>query len=671
MKGYCNTTRIQGTIPNRFFLMVLFILVLCSSYLYAEARHALVIGNGNYEDLGVLKNPANDATDMAGALANLGFEVQTLIDADVVSMEEAIVRFGQRLSGSVDSVGFFFYAGHGVQHNGSNYLIPAGAKIASEVFLRTRSISAQAVLDTMQAAGNRLNIVVLDACRNNPFGWARSGQRGLSVVASQPPGSIIAYATSAGSVAGDGDGRNGIFTAELLRILAMPGIDVSELFRLTGLAVQERTAGRQVPAIYSQFFGKKTLFGGQETSLGENVSTPTVQLKAPMQSATNEATGKAELFIESNLLGADIVIDGKAKGKTPVFLDDVMPGAMLVVEARLGTMSAIGTYRVVEGFNELTMVLEQEKGNLIIQNCEADAELYIDGQKIGTVGSGLVRDVDAGNRTVEIRVPGRTAVHVVQITAEATARLIAKFEGNPYTVSFDSQGGSELSPRSKSVAFGQTYGTLPTVTRTGYDFDGWWAGTQGTGTQIHADSVVSITNDLTLYAKWNTIPYIGPSGGYIFYDKGNYRDGWRYLEAAPAGWSGSAEDPRKVWGGSWTTVGGTGTAIGTGKSNTDKIVAKFGNAEPYEKKPDYAAKLCADYRGGGHDDWFLPSKDELNQIYSNLYLNNLGSFSDGYYWSSSESYARYAWHQYFDNGYQCNDFNGRFRDYRVRPVRAF
>ncbi|NCC91428.1 MAG: PEGA domain-containing protein, partial [Spirochaetia bacterium] len=450
------TTGNQRGSMSRLLVMIMLLSLLFPLGLHAEARHALVIGNGNYEDLGMLKNPANDATDMAGALSNLGFEVQTLIDADVVSMEEAIVRFGQRLSGSVDSVGFFFYAGHGVQHNGSNYLIPAGAKIASEVFLRTRSISAQAVLDTMQAAGNRLNIVVLDACRDNPFSWARSGQRGLSVVASQPPGSIIAYATSAGSVAGDGDGRNGIFTAELLRVLDMPNVDVSELFRLTGQAVQERTAGRQIPAIYSQFFGKKTLLGSQDTSFNQNGSTAVVQPKAPLQSAALKQ--KAELFIESNPLGADITIDGRAKGKTPLFLDDVMAGTMLAVEARLGTMSAKETYRVIDGFNQLMLTLIQEKGNLFIQNCEPDAELYIDGLRFGTVGSGLVRDVDAGNRTIEIRGPGRKAVHVVQITAESTARLIAEFEGNPYTVSFDATEGRLTGSSTKQVRYQQPYG---------------------------------------------------------------------------------------------------------------------------------------------------------------------------------------------------------------------
>lgn len=164
---------------------------------------------------------------------------------------------------------------------------------------------------------------------------------------------------------------------------------------------------------------------------------------------------------------------------------------------------------------------------------------------------------------------------------------------------------------------------------------------------------------------------IGPSGGYVFYENPNYAtDGWRYMEAAPAGWSGVAEDPYKVWGGYKTTVGGTGTAIGTGAGNTQKIVTTFGDAEPYYSKTDYAAKMCADYRGGGYDDWFLPSKDGLNLMYENLKEKNLGGFSDSdLFWSSSEHYANYAWAQYFNYGFQIN-YN-RNLEARVRPVRAF
>ncbi|NCC14164.1 MAG: DUF1566 domain-containing protein, partial [Spirochaetia bacterium] len=161
----------------------------------------------------------------------------------------------------------------------------------------------------------------------------------------------------------------------------------------------------------------------------------------------------------------------------------------------------------------------------------------------------------------------------------------------------------------------------------------------------------------------------GPSGGYVFYDKGSYSNGWRYLEAAPAG----NEYSGKVWGGYKTAVGGTGEGIGSGLNNTEKIVRRFGNAEAYEKKTDYAAKLCSDLvvtkNGVVYDDWFLPSKDELNLIYQNLKKNNLGGFSEDIYWSSSEKSAAYAWIQAFDDGRQ----NYHFRDnnYRVRPVRAF
>ena len=130
---------------------------------------------------------------------------------------------------------------------------------------------------------------------------------------------------------------------------------------------------------------------------------------------------------------------------------------------------------------------------------------------------------------------------------------------------------------------------------------------------------------------------MGPAGGLVFYNNPHYKeDGWRYLEAAPL----SNEWRSKVWGGYRTNVGETGTAIGTGESNTEIIVLAFGDNEPYEGKSDYAAKLCADLvvskDGVEYDDWFLPSRDELNLMYENLKRNNLGGFSDLYYWSSSE-----------------------------------
>lgn len=152
-------------------------------------------------------------------------------------------------------MGLFFFAGQGVQYGGENYLIPSNTSIASEAFLRSRAVAMQAVMDTLNASGNSLNMVLLDACRDNPFGWARSGSRGHTVVGQPPPGSIIVYATSAGSTAADGGGRNGVFTGELLKHRETPGVDVKDVFNRTGASVSQVSGGRQIPAIYSQFFG--------------------------------------------------------------------------------------------------------------------------------------------------------------------------------------------------------------------------------------------------------------------------------------------------------------------------------------------------------------------------------------------------------------------------------
>jgi hypothetical protein len=229
--------------------------------LFAQQKYALVIGNGAYTGSGMsrLANPVNDANDMTATLQGLGFTVDKVLDGNLDQMETAITRLKNRLSVSKNTYGFFFYAGHGVQSGGVNYLIPVGASIPSENYLRDRAVSVQAMLGELNDAGNDLNVVVLDACRDNPFAWARSGGRGLTVVGNQPADSIIVYATSAGSTASDGTGRNGLFTSQLLKNLKTPGLEVSEVFRLTGADVAQASGRKQIPAVYNQFFGQAWL----------------------------------------------------------------------------------------------------------------------------------------------------------------------------------------------------------------------------------------------------------------------------------------------------------------------------------------------------------------------------------------------------------------------------
>lgn len=254
--------------------------------------------------------------------------------------------------------------------------------------------------------------------------------------------------------------------------------------------------------------------------------------------------------------------------------------------------------------------------------------------------------------------------------------LYAKWRTNDYSVTLDSQGGFG-GTESITVGYGASMPSASAPTRSGYIFDGYYDDLSGRGTAYYSDTMKSLrtwdkSEPVKLYAKWRdyfVVGDIGPSGGLIFYDKGSYSEGWRYLEAAAA----SYEYSEKVWGGNDISVAGTGTAIGTGKSNTEKIVAKFGTSEPNEKKADYAAKVCFDMvmtkDGVVYDDWFLPSKDELDLMYENLHRKDLGSFTADIYWSSSGYLASSAYSQNFHYGDQA--YGNRDYGCGVRPVRAF
>jgi hypothetical protein len=259
-----------------FLLLAALFLFLGGTAAYAQQKYALVIGNGAYTGITALRNPENDAADMKTALEELGWNVGLVRNGSLDQMEGAVGRLKNRLSVNRESYGFFFYAGHGVQSNGENYLIPVDASIQSENLLRQRAMSMQFMLDELNSAGNELNSVVLDACRDNPFGWSRSGSRGLQVVTGQPADSIIVYATSAGSVAQDGTGRNGLFTTHLLNNLKTPGLSVQELFNKTGADVRRASGGSQIPAIYSQFFETAWL-GGRPAVAVQPVPAPSPQ----------------------------------------------------------------------------------------------------------------------------------------------------------------------------------------------------------------------------------------------------------------------------------------------------------------------------------------------------------------------------------------------------------
>jgi hypothetical protein len=214
-------------------------------------RAALVIGNAGY-GAASLKNPGNDAVDMAKALEDLGFEVISKVNAGREEMDAAVEAFHRNLNKA--RVGFFYYAGHGMQIDGTNYLLPVDIQIMSSADIKHRAIKLDWILGKMEDSGSKVNIVVLDACRDNPFRGLRGAGAGLAPIQSVR-GSFIAYATSPGSVARDGTGRNGVYTQHLLKNIKRPGLTIEEMFREVRKGVADGTNDEQIPWDSSSLMG--------------------------------------------------------------------------------------------------------------------------------------------------------------------------------------------------------------------------------------------------------------------------------------------------------------------------------------------------------------------------------------------------------------------------------
>ena len=237
-----------------------------------EKRFALVLGNGGYAEA-PLRNPINDARAMEQSLRDVGFEVVLRENLTKRAMEDEIRAFGKRLKAG--GVGLFYFAGHGLQVNGANYLVPIGSALEKEQDVVYEAVDAGRVVSEMEAAENRLNIVILDACRNNPLTRSfRSAVNGLAAM-NAPSGTLIAYATAPGSVANDGDGRHGLYTQELLQQMRRPGLKLEDLFKRVRVAVKAKSQGKQLPwetsALEGDFFFVKPYPPGAATRPEQHV----------------------------------------------------------------------------------------------------------------------------------------------------------------------------------------------------------------------------------------------------------------------------------------------------------------------------------------------------------------------------------------------------------------
>jgi len=278
----------------------------------ASKKVALVIGNSNYVNVSELKNPANDAASMAKTLRSFGFKVIEALDLTNQEMQQIVSVFEKELSNA--DVGLFFFAGHGVQVKGSNYLIPVSTSIRSESDVGTQSLSANRVLQAMENSGVKTSIIVLDACRNNPFASAsRSmGESGGLARMDAPTGSIVIYATAPGRTASDGAGENGLFTGHLLQNMQVAGSSIYDIAIATRRAVMAESKGAQVPwelsSLVNQFYFMPTEFQQQAIVANNQASSNLAPNTTTLTLFTKPSSAKVTLLNSSQTYESGVVL---------------------------------------------------------------------------------------------------------------------------------------------------------------------------------------------------------------------------------------------------------------------------------------------------------------------------------------------------------------------------
>lgn len=250
-----------------------------------EQRLALVIGNSNYKNAPQLQNPDNDAQSMAQFLNSAGFEVVAATDLTQNDMLRVVQDFSAKVSArGPNTVAMVYYAGHGVQLAGENYLVPVDAKVSNPTELVSNSVRLVDVMSTLETIPSRMRIVILDACRNNPFPDVNDAGRGLAIV-DAPNGSIVGYSTAPGAEAQDGTNGHSPYTQAFLNVAREPNVPIEQLFKRVRLEVNQTTSGAQIPWESSSLTSDFTFFG--DTAVAANrapVNAPVVQVAANLPS---------------------------------------------------------------------------------------------------------------------------------------------------------------------------------------------------------------------------------------------------------------------------------------------------------------------------------------------------------------------------------------------------
>lgn len=384
----------------------------------AERRVALVVGNGQYQNAGVLRNPVNDARSVAQSLQRLGFTVLLRENRSQREMAQDIREFGRQLD--QNTVALYYYSGHGIQVKGENYVVPVDAAIENEEEVEYATVNVGLVMAQMEAARSRVNIVFLDACRNNPFARSfRSSSNGLAMM-NAPAGTFIAYATAPGDVASDGTAAagNGLYTQQLLRFLNQPGLPIEQMHKQVRIAVTQASNGDQVPWESSSIMGDFYFAG--------NTGQGTVSTVASTPNSNDRPQAIAEDRSEAVALTAGQRRTGQLQSGDPV-MDD-------------GSLFDIYTYQARAG----------ERLTLTMRSSDFDTFLTVARMEGGEMEL-IVRDDDSGggtNSRAEFTVDRDGPIFIA-------ANALSEDMRGAYTIELAAAGGSER------IAVGQSRnGTL-------------------------------------------------------------------------------------------------------------------------------------------------------------------------------------------------------------------